>query len=60
MGQWPRIRRLPGGAIDYDFYRRRARAQHLPAVEAFVTPGRLSGLGTALTVLARLRTTWKS
>ncbi|HKP25651.1 MAG TPA: hypothetical protein VJV39_17415 [Dongiaceae bacterium] len=60
MDQWPRIRRLPDGAIDYEFYRRQARAQRRAAIEAFFTPNRRNGLGIALTCLARLRAAWKS
>jgi hypothetical protein len=57
---WPNIRRLRDGAIDYDFYRRRARAQRIAAIADFFTPRRRSGLPAALTFLARLRAAWKS
>ncbi len=60
MDQWPCIRRLPDGAIDYDFYRRQARAQRQAAIEAFFTQKRRNGLGIAQTCLARLRAAWKS
>ena len=58
MDQWPCIRRLPGGAIDYDFYRRQARAQRVRAIAAFFTRRRRSG--PTLDFLARLRAAWKS
>ena len=58
MDQWPRIRRHQDGAIDYDFYRRKARAQRAVAIRDFFTPKRRSGRG--LTFLARLRAAWKS
>jgi hypothetical protein len=60
MDQLPRIRRLANGAIDYDFYRRKARVQRAVAIEDFFTPRRWEGLGTALTFLARLRAVRKS
>jgi len=60
MDQWPRIRRLPDGAIDYDFYRRQARAQRRAAIGALFAPKRRNGLGITLTCLARLRAAWKS
>jgi hypothetical protein len=60
VDQWPRIRRLPDGAIDYDFYRRKVRAQRVAAIGEFFTPKRRSGLGATLTFLARLRTARKS
>ena len=56
MEQWPRIRRLPNGGIDYDFYRRQARAQRRAAIEALFTPKRRNGLGITV---ARLRAAWK-
>ena len=59
MDQWPRIRRLPDGAIDYDFYRRQARAQRRAAIGALFAPKRRNGLGITLTCLARLRAAWK-
>ena len=60
MDQWPRIRRLPDGAIDYDFYRRKAHAKRIEAIGDFFTPKRRSGRGTGLTFLARLRSARKS
>ena len=57
MNQWPHIRRLPDGAIDYDFYREKAHAQRALAIAAFFTPKRRSSLGTTL---ARLRAAWRS
>jgi hypothetical protein len=60
MDQWPCIRRLPGGAIDYDFYRRNARAQRVVVIKDFFTPKRRNGPGTTLTFLARLRAVWKA
>jgi hypothetical protein len=60
MEQWLCIRRLPNGAIDYDFYRGEARAQRVEAIGEFFTPKRWSGLGVTLTLLARLRAVWKS
>ena len=60
MDPWPRIRRFPDGAIDYDFYRAEARAQRRAAIEALFTPKRRNGLGITLTCLARLRAAWKS
>ena len=45
MDQWPCIRRLPDGAIDYDFYRRKARAQRVVAIRDFFTPKRRNGPG---------------
>jgi hypothetical protein len=59
MDQWPRIRRLPDGAIDYEFYRRQARVQRRTAIEALLTRKRRNGLGITLTCLARLRAAWK-
>ena len=59
MDQWPCIRRLPDGAIDYDFYRTKARAQRAVAIGDFFTPKRRSDPGTTLTFLARLRAAWK-
>ena len=60
MDQWPRIRRLPDGAIDYEFYRRKAQAQRVVAIRDFFTPKRRTGPGATLTILARLRAAWKS
>lgn len=60
MDQWPHICRLPDGAIDYDFYRRKAHAQRALAVTEFFTPKRRSSLGATLSFLARLRAVWKS
>jgi hypothetical protein len=60
LDQWPRVRRLPDGAIDYDFYRSKACAERAVAIGDFFTPKRRSGLGAALTFLARLRAAWKS
>jgi hypothetical protein len=60
VNQWPCIRRLPGGVIDYDFYRRIARTQRIAAIADFFAPRRRSGLLTILTVLLRLRAAWKS
>lgn len=58
MDQWPCIRRFPGGAIDYDFYRRKANAHRLAAIRDFFTPKKRHGRG--VTLLARLRAAWKS
>ena len=58
MDQSPRIRRLVDGAIDYEFYRRKADAQRLAAIRDFFTPKKQSGLGG--TLLARLQAAWKS
>lgn len=60
MDQWPHIRRLPNGAIDYDFYRTKARAQRVVAIREFFTPRRRGGLGPTLTFVARLWAVWKS
>jgi hypothetical protein len=60
MEQWPCIRRLPDGAIDYDFYRRKARAERAVAIREVFTPKRRNGPGATLTFLARLRAVWKS
>ncbi len=60
VDQWPRIRRLPDGAIDYDFYRGQARAQRVAAIRDFFTLKRRTGPGAAPTFLARLRAVWKS
>jgi hypothetical protein len=60
VDQWPRIRRLPDGAIDYDFYRRKAGAQRAVAIRGFFTPKRRNGPGATPTFLARLRAVWKS
>jgi hypothetical protein len=57
--QWPHIRRLANGAIDYDFYRGKARAQRLAAIRDVLKPKRGSGPGTGKTFLARLRTAWR-
>ena len=51
VDQWPRIRRLADGAIDYDFYRRKARAQRSAAIGDFFTLKKRNGLGAALSVL---------
>jgi hypothetical protein len=59
VDQWPLIRRLPDGAIDYDFYRGKAHAQRAMAIRNFFTPKRRRGFGITLTFLARLRTAWK-
>jgi hypothetical protein len=59
VNQWPRICRLANGAIDYDFYRRKAHAQRVAAIRDFFTPKRRSGFGGAVTFLARLRSVWK-
>jgi len=48
----PDIRRLPDGAIDYDYYRRSARAHRAAAIRDFLALIRPSGL------LARLRAAW--
>jgi hypothetical protein len=55
VDELPHIRRLPGGAIDYDFYRRKAQAQRALAIAEFFMPKKRS-----LTLLARLRAAWKS
>jgi len=60
VDQWPCIRRLPDGAIDYDFYRREARAQRVVAIKDFFTLTRRGGPGVNLTILARLRAVWRS
>jgi hypothetical protein len=60
VDQWPRTRRLANGAIDFDFYRRKARAQRVAAIGDFFTLKRRDGLGVTVTVLARLRAAWKS
>jgi hypothetical protein len=60
VDQWPCIRRLPGGAIDYNFYRRIARAQRAVAIKDFFTPKRRNGPSATPTFLARLRAVWKS
>lgn len=59
MDQWPRIRRLPDGAIDYDFYRKKARARRNAAIGGFFTLKKRDGLGATPTFLARLRAVWK-
>ena len=60
VDQWPRIRRLAGGAIDYDFYHRKAREQRLAAIRDFFTLKKRDGLESAPTILSRLRAGWKS
>jgi hypothetical protein len=60
MDQWPRIRRLSNGAIDYDLYRRKARARRLVAIGEFFTLKGQGGIGSTQTFLARLRAAWKS
>lgn len=60
MDPWPRIRRLPDGAIDYDFYREKARARRNAAIGDFFTLKRRIGLGATLPLLARLRAAWKA
>jgi hypothetical protein len=60
VNQWPCIRRLPNGAIDYDFYRKDVHAQRSAAIADFFAPRRRSGLLTILTALLRLRAAWKS
>ena len=60
MDQWPCIRRLADGAIDYDFYRRKARAQRSAAIGDFFTLKKRSGIGAALSILARLQAVWRS
>jgi len=60
MDQWPRIRRLSNGAIDYDLYRRKARAQRLVAIGEFLTLKREGGTGSTQAFLARLWAAWKS
>lgn len=60
MDQWPRIRRLANGAIDYDFYRGKARAERIAAIAAVFAPKRRSGLAAPLTLVARLRAARKS
>jgi len=39
VDQGPQIRRLAGGEIDYEFYRRRARALRRAAIGEFFTLG---------------------
>ena len=60
MDQLPHIRRLAGGAIDYDFYRRKAHAERLAAIAEFFTPKKRSGRVATVTFLARLRAAWKA
>ncbi len=60
MDQFPHVRRLADGAIDYDFYCRKARAERLAAIADFFTPRKRSGRVASVTVLARLRAAWKS
>jgi hypothetical protein len=61
MDQLPSIRRLANGAIDYDFYRRKARAERLAAIaDFFFTPKKRSSRVATVTLLARLRAAWKS
>jgi hypothetical protein len=60
VDQWPRIRRLPDGGIDYDFYRNKAQAQRDVAIRDFFALKRRGGLGITPTFLARLRAAWKS
>lgn len=60
MDQWPHIRRLADGAIDYDFYRRKARDQRSAAIGDFFMLRKQEGRETVLTFLARLRAAWKS
>ena len=60
MDQWPRIRRLADGAIDYDFYRRKARAQRCAAIGDFFTLKKRNGVGIAVSFLERLQAVWKS
>ena len=60
MDQWPQIRRLPDGAIDYDFYRRKARAQRTVAIGDFFTLKRGASLRSTLMFLVLLRAVWKS
>ena len=60
VDQWPRIRRLADGAIDYDHYRNRVRLLRSTAIENFFKLKRRDGPGTALTWLARVRAAWKS
>jgi hypothetical protein len=44
MTEWPDIRRLESGAIDYDFYRARARALHAQAMREVWRPRNRSSL----------------
>ena len=61
MDQWPRIRRLANGAIDYDFYRGKARAERFAAIAEVFAPKRRIGLVvTTKAFLARLRAAWKT
>ena len=60
MEQWPCICRLPDGAIDYDFYRRRARAERVVAIRDLFTAKRRNRPWATPTFLARLRAVWKS
>ena len=60
VDQWPRIRRLPDGAINYGFYRRKAREQRIAAIGDFFAPKKRGGHGPTLTFLERLRAVWKS
>jgi hypothetical protein len=60
VDQWPCIRRLSDGAIDYEYYRRKASAQRSAAIGDFFMPKKRIGLATTLTILARLRAVWKS
>jgi hypothetical protein len=60
VDQWPHIRRLADGAIDYDFYRRKARDQRSAAIGDFFRLRKRERLGIVLTFLARLRAAWRS
>ena len=58
MDRRPDIRHLPDGAIDYEFYRRKTRAQRSAAIRDFFALKRRSGL--APTFLTRRRAARKS
>jgi hypothetical protein len=58
VDQPPHIRRLANGAIDFDFYRERARALRRAAIGHLFK--RRSGPEVALPLLARLRAIWKT
>jgi hypothetical protein len=48
MDQLPSIRRLANGAIDYDFYRRKARAERLAAIADFFFTPKIGAVGWPL------------
>ena len=61
MDQLPSVRRLANGAIDYEYYRRKARAERLAAIaDFFFTPKKRSSRVATVTFLVRLRAGWKS